>query len=122
MASRSFDGKAAWLFREGRQLTSTLWRHLADSGRTAGGGEQGGRGEKRKRNGRYAFALTEGIEKNTTLPTGLWGLKRVDWGAGNQSARPGQRRPLNSDSQGAHLPAAARALRARALWRVRWRR
>lgn len=35
MASRNFDGKVALLFREGRGL-SAPWRHLADSGHTAG--------------------------------------------------------------------------------------
>lgn len=79
MASRSFDGKVALLFREGHEWTNTLWRHLADSGGEPGGGEK-----KRKRNGRCAIPLTEGIEKNTTFPTGPRGLRRVDWGAGNQ--------------------------------------
>lgn len=51
----------------------------------------------------------EGLRKITTFPRGLRGLKRVERGAGNPRARPGQRPPLNSDSQGAQLPAAARA-------------
>lgn len=85
MASRSFDGKVALLFRVGPKLTNTLWRHLADSGYAAGGGEPGGGEKKRKRNGRCAVRLTEGIEENTTFPTGPRRLRRVDWGAGNQT-------------------------------------
>lgn len=86
MASRSFDGKAALLFRQGLELTRTLWRHLADSGHAAGGGDRGGRGEKKRElNGRCAIRLTEGVEKNTTFPAGPRGLRRVDWGTGNQT-------------------------------------
>lgn len=45
MASRSLDGKVALLFGKGRGLTSTLGRHLADTGHAAGLGASGG-GEK----------------------------------------------------------------------------
>lgn len=40
MASRSFDGKVALLFREGHEWTNTLWRHLADSGGEPGAGRK----------------------------------------------------------------------------------
>lgn len=85
MASRSFDGKVALLFREGRGLTSTIWRHLADSDHAAGRGEPGG-GEKGVSGmGGEELGSQQRLRKILRFPEACEAC-RAERGAGNRSA------------------------------------
>lgn len=104
MASRNFDGKVALLFREGRGL-SAPWRHLADSGHTAG---QQSTWAEREEEAEWAvrnWALGRDSGKHYVSQR-RWRLGR---GAGSRSEQTGSEAPL-----GTRFPRVHRFRRLRA--------